>query len=191
MCNRETPSATRVFWNPPCLGPCNQHWGDSKNQGPSYVPQNSRALIIRTTKNGPPNFWKPPFRILMFAWSLRPHGRHWMVCHISTVWSLNLSSSNGHPDLHAMKVRPSVRTRTWSGDQRYAQRHGACRVPLQRSTEELLPQARPAGWVPSTYEIMEPSISRTHTPPTPNKFRNTLNLALFCPYLKVGVFGWG
>ena len=37
------------------------YMGDSKNQGPKCGPQNSRALIIRTTKKGPPNFWKPPY----------------------------------------------------------------------------------------------------------------------------------
>ena len=35
------------------------YMGVSNNRGPEYGPQNRRALIIRTTQKGAPNFWNP------------------------------------------------------------------------------------------------------------------------------------
>ena len=46
------------------LAPIPKDFGDSNNQGSQYRSPNSRALIARTTKKGPPNFWKLPFRPL-------------------------------------------------------------------------------------------------------------------------------
>ena len=42
-----------------------QYMGVSKNQGPEYKPQNSKALIIRASTKRTPNLWKQPQNIMI------------------------------------------------------------------------------------------------------------------------------